>query len=214
MHIEDIAQGFLPGPFWPPGSAVRSTSRCPASTLGASSPSAAPGATEGRPRRLEPTSPQPSRRDRSCGTATRPRPGEAVARRRGWTSRPASSSPAWTGTGGPRRRARQSRRETEGTRGAGARGRGQGDLRARGGRVPAGPARRERAARSELACARRGRGGPAPGREGAAGLKATRAGGDRDSSPHPERARPRAALPESPGAPHVRPAERGGTHTT
>lgn len=61
----------------------------------------------------------------------------------------------------------------------------------------------EPATGSALACTRGGREGSAPGREGAAGLKATPAGGDPDSSLRPERARLRAAQRESrePSAP-------------
>ena len=56
---------------------------------------------------------------------------------------------------------------------------------------------RKQATPAALSCARRGREGSAPGREGGTGLKATLAGGDRDSSPHPERTRLRAAQRES-----------------
>lgn len=63
--------------------------------------------------------------------------------------------------------------------------------------MQAGLACQERATVSVLACAQRGREGPAPGREGAAGLKATVAGGDQDRSPHPASAWLRAALRES-----------------
>lgn len=75
---------------------------------------------------------------------------------------------------------------------------GGGEVRSSGRSDPAG--RAGRAAVSELACAQRGREGPAPGREGAARLKATPAGGDRDSSLHPERSRLRAGQRVPPSA--------------
>lgn len=84
---------------------------------------------------------------------------------------------------------------------------GRGKVRPRGRSGP-GWACRERATVSALECAQRGR-GPAPGREGAAGLKATRAGGDQDSSPHPEHSRLCAAQRASSRL--ARPAERSAS---